>query len=140
MRQSVWEGHFSWISHLSPWSLSPPLPAVSLLLLPSPSTSLLLPSFPNQTFSFDLYPSSSLHLLSVSLPPPPSKGPYSIGEDGMAFGSPTRYIMLDPSKVRPILVDGGEDGRLCTPSIAGPSTAPVRRRGIILFSVAKYVH
>ena len=43
----------------------------------------------------------------------------------MAFGNPTRYIMLDPSKVRPILVDGSEDGRLCTPSIKGPSTAPV---------------
>ena len=25
-------------------------------------------------------------------------GPYTIGEDNMAFGKPTRYIILDPSK------------------------------------------
>lgn len=27
-------------------------------------------------------------------------GPYTIGEDGMAFGEPARYVTLDPSKAR----------------------------------------
>ena len=49
------------------------------------------------------------------------QGPYAIGEDGMAFGNPTRYLQLDPRKIdlaaaranleRARRLDGGSGGR-----------------------------